>query len=275
MGIWEQFKSKNNQQMLWDVLLDEFHINTTTHPMLVTNIKTVFDADVTHFTDGNVMLKPHATVMMLNKDFLTHMITAVRKLLPNFVSLQNNRIIIGEDDLTPLSVSLSVPSSTSSSSVPYNVEDIHAKRQREFEKEVEQKRMELNAFLLPPKPTEIDFSDKIPTTNTTTTLPLPKFKKVSWDTLDNDTTHSSDGTLDIFNKLKQTKDNRPNYVEQQSSTLPQIKQEEIVRKQATSTNMIEPMLSSIQIVKQLNEMNSKIDNLTEMLNRILSYQQPM
>lgn len=260
MSIWEQFKSKANQQMLWDVLLDEFHINmTTSHPMLVANIRTVFDADVLHFTNSREILPSSTTVLRLNKDFLTHMIIAVRKLLPNFVSLQNNRIVIGEDDLPPATV-----------------EDIHAVRQREFEKEVEQKRMELNALLLPARPKEIDFSDKIP---------LPKSKKVSWENPENAIVASENlavalekntTSLDIFNKLKQidTTDKRPPYAQQQSIALPQIKQEEIIRNQvttattATATATNEPMLSTVQIAKQLNDMNSKIDNLIELVTRI-------
>jgi hypothetical protein len=254
MSLWEQFKSKANQQMLWDVLLDEFHINTTTHPMLVANIRTVFDADVLHFTNSREMLPPPATVLRINKDFLTHMITAVRKLLPNFVSLQNNRIVIGEDDLPPLSLTLS--------SLPTTVEDIHAARQREFEQEVEQKRMEFNALLMPAKPKEIDFSDKIP---------LPKLKKVSWenpDIADDNLVSENNTSLDIFDKLKQiaTSDKRTPYAQQESSTLPQIKQEEIVRNQVTTIN--EPMLSTVQMAKQLNDMNRKIDNLIELVTRI-------
>jgi hypothetical protein len=51
--------------------------------------------------------------------------------------------------------------------------------------------------------------------------------------------------------------------------LPQVKQEEIIRNKITlpiSTN--EPIIPKTEIIKQLNDMNKKIDNLYEMNKKI-------
>ena len=88
-------------------------------------------------------------------------------------------------------------------------------------------------------------------------------------------------TINIFNKLKKhpennnvnddndNNDNNKQYVQQKSISLPQVKQEEISRNQITfSTSNNEPVIPKIEIIKQLNEMNRKIDNLYEMIFKL-------
>ena len=51
--------------------------------------------------------------------------------------------------------------------------------------------------------------------------------------------------------------------------LPEIKQEEIVRNQTTTlTSNNEPILPKTEIIKQLNEMNKKIDNLYDIVFKL-------
>ena len=51
--------------------------------------------------------------------------------------------------------------------------------------------------------------------------------------------------------------------------LPEIKQEEIVRNQTTTlTSNNEPILPKTEIIKQLNEINKKIDNLYDIVFKL-------
>lgn len=82
--------------------------------------------------------------MELNKQFLRQVVLAVNKLFPKE---QNNiqRITITNEEVLE----------------PYKIEDIHALRQSDFEKAVTRKRSELNNYMTPQKPRELDFSDKM------------------------------------------------------------------------------------------------------------------
>lgn len=44
-----QFTNAQNLNLLWDVLLDEIHINASNKP-LITNIKTIFESNIKPFT---------------------------------------------------------------------------------------------------------------------------------------------------------------------------------------------------------------------------------
>jgi hypothetical protein len=108
-------------------------------------------------------------------------------------------------------------------------------------------------------------------------------KKVSW----NDSLEQTESTINIFNKLKKQPviernhydetnniiiDDTKQYAEQQSMPLPNIKQEEIIRNQSTlPTSNNEPVLPKTEIIKQLNDMNKKIDNLYEMVFKLTSF----
>ena len=91
-------------------------------------------------------------------------------------------------------------------------------------------------------------------------------KHVSWDDLEDSTV-----SLNIFNKLKKTVDaNVKQYDEQYSMPLPttEFKNEEINRPNILHTN--EPIIPQSEIVKQLNEMNKKIDKLYEIVSKLSS-----
>lgn len=348
MNIFTQFTSKQNLTLLWEVLLDEHNINLDSNKSLVSNIKTVFDSNIKPFTSR---ANPKLGIMELNKLFLSQVLTAVNRLFPTIKQEQDiKRITITDEEVLE----------------PYKIEDIHASRQNEFEKEVERKRMEMENYMTPQKPKELDFSDKNSdgrikamdslvadkmaqrnmeiehfqnsNYNTTSINPetwlTPKetsvknekthierkviepnpiiknnqnnntrlkhisidnnnnitlsideleqksqnsIKKVSWDD------DSQDISLNIFSKLKkqplQSQNNytdditdNKQYVEQQSMQLPEVKQEEIIRNQISKVipSNNEPIIPKAEIIKQLNEMNKKIDNLYEMLFKLTS-----
>lgn len=145
-----QFTNKQNLQLLWDVLLDELKINNS-NKSLINNIRTVFESNINPFTSrANHKLN----VMELNKQFLSQIVLAVNKLFPNITSFSEStpkhdqnikRITIFPEDAI---------------SEPYKIEDIHASRQSNFDKELEQKRIEMENYMIPQKPKELDFSDR-------------------------------------------------------------------------------------------------------------------
>jgi hypothetical protein len=361
MSSLSQFTNKQNLKLLWDVLLDELNINKT-NTKLIGNIRTVFESNVNPFSSR---ANPKLQIMELNKQFLSQVVLAVNRLFPNLKQDQNiKRITISDEEV-----------SDSHILEPYKIEDIHASRQSEFEKEVERKRMEMENYMTPQKPRELDFSDrnsdgKIKAmdslvadkmaqrnmeieqfqnnnynsssidpekwltpketsvknektimepkvailkpkvamleqkvieqksiiknnqnsklkyisidSNNNITLSIdeiePKNKKVSWD-------DQEESTINIFNKLKKqpivdlpletiTEVDEKQYIEQKSAPLPQVKREEIQRTQATlptPTSINEPVIPKTEIIKQLNEMNKKIDNLYEMMYKLTNF----
>lgn len=324
-----QFTNKQNIALLWDVLLDELNINST-NIKLVNNIRTVFESNINHFT---ARVNPKSNIMELNKQFLSQVVLAVNRLFPNLQQEQKiKRISISNEEVTE----------------PYKIEDIHASRQTEFEKEVEIKRMEMENYMTPQKPQELDFSDRnsddkikamdslvadkmsqrnmeieqFQNSNYNSTIDPDKWltpketsvknektiiekkpiiknnqnsrlkhisidsnnnitlstdeteqKKVSWDDQ-----YDKESTINIFNKLKKQpiveanqNDNadEKQYIEQKSMQLPDIKQQEIIRNQITiPTPNNEPIIPKTEIIKQLNKMNTKIDNLYEMIFKL-------
>jgi len=59
------------------------------------------------------------------------------------------------------------------------------------------------------------------------------------------------------------------YIEQKSMPLPEVKKEEIIRNQTTlQTPNNEPVIPKTEIIKQLNEMNKKIDSLYEVVFKL-------
>ena len=323
----EQFTNKENLNLLWNVLLDEFNINNS-NTKLINNIKIVFESNINPFI---LKANPRSNIMELNKLFLSQVVLAVNKLLTS-ANVNNGfkRINISNEDIL---------------NEPYKIEDIQASRQSDFDKNVEQKRMDLENYMTPQKPKEPNFSDnksdskitsmdsliaekmaernleieQLHNSNFNTTINTDNWltsqetslknnksfitknndsnnnitlsinetdqqsqhiaKKVSWN--NNILTDEKEPTINIFNKLKKQPINiEPNieieierrtiqYAEQKSISLPNIKQEEIIRNQPTliSPNN-EPILPKTEIIRQLNEMNKKIDNLYEIILKL-------
>ena len=139
-----QFTNKQNIQLLWDVLLDELQINNN-NKLLVNNIRNVFESNIHPFTSRT---KPNASIIELNKQFLSQVVLAVNKLFPNFNEIKQRQ----EQNIKRIQIA------TEEINEPYKIEDIQASRQTDFERELETKRMDLENYMTPQKPKEVDFS---------------------------------------------------------------------------------------------------------------------
>jgi hypothetical protein len=258
----QQFTTSKNLTMLWDVLLDELHIDIE-HKQIIHNIKTVFDGNITLFT---ARANPNTGLMNLNKQFLNQVLIAVNQLFPNLKQEQQmKRISISNEVLDE----------------PYKVEDIHNARQTDFEKQVINKRNEFDNSINVKKPKPVDFSDKtdnnikitemealiaetvanrkydieqIHGTNTNNSL-VKGVKKVSFNDNENVTLHIDEfednqiNTNNIFSKLKKTIIAEP-YKD---------KTEVLDKSESDKTELLD---------KRFNEMNNKIDTLFTMMQQM-------
>ena len=137
----ETFLGQDNIHMLWSVLITELNINSNNSSMM-TNIETIFNTNINMFRNKTNL---NAPLMMLNKQFLQQVITAIHKLFPNIQQeTQFKKINIGENV-----------------SDPYKVEDIHASRQTDFDRQLKLKQTEFDNTVNFMKPAEIDFTEKI------------------------------------------------------------------------------------------------------------------
>lgn len=295
-SIIQKFTSSSNLSVLWDVLLEELNVNLNNKQLLAT-IKTIFDKNIDPFTKFN-----HRTsnIIELNKIFLSQVLLAVDKLIPNLKYMK--KITISDEVVT-------------------NIEDVHVLRQQKFENELEQRKYEMESYLTPQKPKQIDFSfsendgkikemdsliaDKLTQRNrdiefinhtnnndvqqwltpSETSIkprqtPVQKLtisnvieKHVSWSD-EQDTPPSSN----IFLKLKKT-DPEPllkekQYEEQESAPLPPQQQQ-----QNKNNSELEPVIlndnapkTSIipknDLVEQLNEINHKINDIYSAIDKL-------
>jgi hypothetical protein len=141
----EAFVKRENIELLWDVLLDELCIDVNNKQM-AGNIRVVFEKNINPFISN---VNPTTSLVELNKTFLKQIMIAINKLFPNLRNMK--KIQIGDEF----------------SDKPYKIEDIHSVRQNNFEKQLEQKRMDFEVSINPSKPNEMDFSDKFQETKIT------------------------------------------------------------------------------------------------------------
>jgi hypothetical protein len=303
----KHFLEKTNMNLLWEVLLDELDVNCN-NDKLIDKIKIIFTTNVNHFV-ASVSKDNNATKLVeLNKQFLSQIILAVKKLLFSTNS-QMKKITIANEEINK----------------PYKIEDIHLSRQHEFESQVEKKRVELEKFMTPEKPKSLDFSDKKKDgkitamdsliaekmaereldihitytdykpdtwlTPTETSVKNDKqLKKVSWTEnvldlnvdLNLNQDEDSNSTSSIFNKLKKTQDNvvDKQYITQQSIPLQDWADLNNVETQKTtpimSTQMI-PQKTQMPPIQQsynnetkdeISKINIKIDTLFDMMRKL-------
>ena len=137
-----RFLTKQNLNLLWDVLLDELHIDPN-NKSIVTNIRTVFESNINPFTKN---VNQNAQLVILNKQFLSQVLIAVNRLFPNLKQEQEfKRIQISSEE----------------AAVPYKIEEIRESRQTDFEKQVNLKRADFENSINLNKPKELYFSEKI------------------------------------------------------------------------------------------------------------------
>jgi len=251
-----QFMNKQNAELLWDVILDEFKIDNNSSSNIRDNVKTIFDTNFNIFVSK---ANPNLNIMVLNKQFLSQVVLAVNKVMPNLKEIK--RIKIEETDM------------------PYKIEDIHNSRKNEFDIELEKRVNDFEKYINPNKPVNVDFSDKIVETkiiemdeliaqkmnernNDVNVLikneAIKTDKKVTWED-DNETNK-------LFSKLKKTDTNR-DYNEQPSRPLPEITRF-INPINNPINNHNEPILPMNEIIKMLNEINGKMNEMNEKVNKM-------
>jgi hypothetical protein len=139
-----RFLTKQNLNLLWDVLLDELRIDPTNKTVL-TNIRTVFESNIQPFTK-NTSINSNIQLVNLNKQFLSQVVIAVNRLFPNLKQEQDfKRIQISSEEVVS----------------PYKIEDIHEARKDNFENQLKIKRNEFEHSINLQKPKEMDFTEKI------------------------------------------------------------------------------------------------------------------
>jgi hypothetical protein len=139
-----QFLTKQNIKILWDVLLDELRIETN-NKQIVSNIRTVFESNITPFTSR---AQQNISLVDLNKQFLSQVVIAVNRLFPGLKQEQElKRINISSEEIQIHE--------------PYKIEDILTARQTNFEKQVKQKQIEFENSINFKRPQELDFSEKV------------------------------------------------------------------------------------------------------------------
>jgi hypothetical protein len=251
----EQFKHPANLNMMWELLLDEFQIGV--NDISARNVNTIFQANINMFVIKTNMYLP---IMELNKLFLSQVVAAVNNIMPD-LKLRKKIKILEE-----------VPS--------HKIEDVQAFRQNQLEHELKIKQMEMEQYLTPQKPAEPKFADSLDFQTDAESvesllarqleernvdlLPPPPAKKV---------TFASDfvlkaGTSTFLSKLKKKQDvEEPSMYEQQDSVPLQTFMEEPSQtpatQQQTTTIIDKQMIPMSEIVKQLNELNRKVDLLLE------------
>jgi hypothetical protein len=286
----EYFNNPSNISLLWDVLMDKYN-NIKNNQSISDNIKLIFDTNIGLFlskVNGNL------SIIDLNKQFLSQVVLAVNKLMPNInnINEKNKKIVITEEEI----------------SLPYKVEDIHESRKSEFEKSIEKRKQEFELLLNPPAPKNINLGDSMNYTYEPIDLLVSELKKereyssvgqnssvghnssvekkVTWT---DDTSFltklktvpvisSNDFPVTNIINTNSSKDinNHPydfsKYVEQPSITLDQAKTisntistEKLVPKE----NIIyqnTPMLTNTELIKQFQIINEKIDNLYQLFH---------
>ena len=134
------FTSRDNLEMLWDILLDELNIRNKPSAF-VSHIHTVFTSNINPFL---LNVAPKTPLIELNKQFLKQVCLAVHKLFPTLAQEQNfKKINITNEEVTEA----------------YKIEDIRTERQSEFEKQLKQKQTELETYMTLTKPQAVSFAD--------------------------------------------------------------------------------------------------------------------
>ena len=258
MNELNKFMNKQNVSLLWDVIVDEFNITNNDNDSTTNMIKTIFESNLKPFI---LRANPNINVIDLNKQFLSQVVLAVNKLVPKRIQISNEDVL----------------------DQPYKIEDIHASRQNNFQYELEQKKNEMELYLTPNKPKEMDFSDKIIDNKITQMDALIADKLAERDrdigiqppkkvvTFDNNNSNDN-----IFNKLKRTTITEPNitqYETQQSVSLPKV-ETEIIPQQTNNVknDFIIPKNEIIEIIKMLVDRFDKfeimVNNMETQLNDI-------
>lgn len=140
------FLSKQNVNLLWEVLLDEPSIHHISQEE-TTNLHVLFSNNLATFNENN-NLNSNTDLTYLNKTFLGQMIRMIRS---NIHTSTNNHT----------STKIHTTTNTTTNKNAYKVEDIQAQRQQQFEEKLAQKRNDFEASMTLVKPPVPNFTEKI------------------------------------------------------------------------------------------------------------------
>jgi hypothetical protein len=131
-----QFTNQGNKRILWE-LMTENNIFNNIPDKYANNVKTDFENCLTQMS-GNI--KPQDSILDLNKQVILNMIKLVEQYKVNEHKVNDHRY---------------------KNEVPLTANEASAKKQEKFQRGFETKQAEFNQLIQPPKPTSIDFTDKI------------------------------------------------------------------------------------------------------------------
>jgi heme oxygenase len=124
-----KFNSKNNKELLWEVLLDENFVNSLSkedkdklYDSFILYIKIFYEKEK----------NKNNSIIEMNKQFLSFFIQSINHIL--------------KDEQGP---------------IIYKIEDIQTERQNKFAKELAEKQLDFNNMNIKFKPPTIDFTEKI------------------------------------------------------------------------------------------------------------------
>ena len=272
------FKNNQNISLLWEVLLDEFQI-TNQDTNMVSNMRSVFDSNINPFTNS---MKHNISINLvnMNKQFLSQVIIAINNLFPNFQQIK--QIQISDEEINQ----------------PYNVEDIRHAKQSDFEKQFNKKMYEFEEGIAIKKPKEVDFSIKYTDEKITEMDVLLKetllARNFEINTIQNtyavDTNPAiksdiksdiqsdiqSDIKSDIESKSVTWNDNANIILNIESSVEENLIPHNIFNKLKTrdiNKDINKDINSDINNDNELRKLNTKIDSLHELLEKILFQQE--
>ncbi len=122
-----QFLSQGNKRILWE-LMNEHNIFNNISDKYVSNVKTDFEICITQMS---YTIKPQDSILEINKQLIIKMIKGVEK--------------YRKETITPPLIS---------------AEEVSTKKQAQLQRGFETKKDEFNKLIQPPKPENIDFTDK-------------------------------------------------------------------------------------------------------------------
>lgn len=135
MSSGDFFSSVENKKMLWEILTAQLNINSNTDANNISNIRNIFDSNVTMLNSKN---DGSRTLMAINKQFLSQTLECVHKLLP----WTQSKIKITNIDASE------------------DVNVVHQSKHIQFSDELGKMQQNFDEYLTPKRPENIDFSDK-------------------------------------------------------------------------------------------------------------------
>ena len=135
-----QFNTKNNHTMLWEILIERINVGNNTTPTEISNIRSIFDSNIKMI--NTTKKYQEKTLLTLNKEFLSKTIESIHGLLP----WTNN------------SSKIKITNIDASDDIIYTAEEFKHNKQIQFSDEYNKRQNDFNETAHPEIPKSIDFS---------------------------------------------------------------------------------------------------------------------